>query len=307
MLIIDELRALRQKFINRSSLKEKVFYQFLVNAPLSYPTENNLARVEQICCSVFCVDIPPKIDLTNLIEAHRRTQPISGIHYTENLIELTAMALQDPGLERKTLKAYSEGHSIRDFHILHVLFSDLGSNTPIIQGTIDEIALHLHKKSFPEKWKDLLLLSLEEASDLMDLYVIEQWYKQAMDDNPITHRTNDIIYIKSMLAQVVEKTERRVKYAIKIVSVLLLCSISYWLFPLIVRNWDQVEPIMAVIEILGSLTFTVIIIVAGFMPDRIKFLNSLREKIIDWVFRRKGFKRLELKETLDRLANQNEK
>lgn len=307
MLIIDDLRALRQKFINRSSLKEKVFYQFLVNAPLSYPKKNNLARVEQICCSVFCIDIPPKIDLTNLIEAQRRTQPIGGMHYTENLIELIAMALENPEAERETLKAYSENHSTRDFYILHVLFPTLGPNIPTAQGTIDEIALHLYKGSFPEKWKDLLFMGLGEASDLVDLYIIEQWYKQAIDDNPIVHRTNDIIYIKSTLAQVVEKTERRVKLAIKIVSVLLLCSISYWLFPLIVRNWDQVEPIMAVIEILGSLIFTVIIIVAGFIPDRIKFLNSLREKIIDWVFRKKGFKRSELKETLNRLTNQNEK
>ena len=307
MLIIDELRGLKQKFINTSSPKEQAFYQFLLNKPLSYPAKNDLTEIEQIYYSVFCIDIPLKKDLTNLIEAQRRTQPIGGMHYTENLIELTAMALVNPELEKDTLKAYSENHSTRDFYILHVLFSDSGSNTPTSQGTIDEIALHLYKESFPEKWKTLLLMGLEEASDLIDLYVIEQWYKRAMDDNPIIHRTNDITYVKDALGQVVEKTERRVKLTIKIVSVLLLGSTSCWLVPLILRNWDEAEPIMAVVQFLSFLIGVLVIVFIGFIPDRIKLLNSLREKIIDWVFRRKGFNRLDLKETLDQLTNQGEK
>ena len=50
-----------------------------------------------------------------------KNQPIGGMHYTENLIELTAMALENPELERGNLKAYSESHSTTDFYILHVL------------------------------------------------------------------------------------------------------------------------------------------------------------------------------------------
>ena len=57
------------------------------------------------------------------------------------------------------------------------------------------------------------LLPLYETSDLTDFYVIEQGYLQAMDDNPIVHQTNDIIYVRDTLAQIVEKTERRVKFA----------------------------------------------------------------------------------------------
>ena len=253
MLIIDELRSLRQKFINRSSLKEKVFYQFLVNAPLSYPRKNNLARIEQICCSVFCIDIPPKIDLTNLIEAQRRTQPIGGMHYTENLIELIAMALENPEAERETLKTYSENHSTRDFYILHVLFPTLDPNIPTAQGTIDETALHLYKGSFPEKWKDLLFMGLGEASDLVDLYIIEQWYKRAMDDNPIVHQMNDIIYVRDTLDQVVKTTERRVKFTIAGAGTLLLVPMFYWLVPLIIKSWEAAEPIIAILEFLPLL------------------------------------------------------
>lgn len=306
MLIFGELTELKQVLLNKSSLKEKAFYQFLVDEPLNYPAKNDLTEIERICYSVFCTDIPSNKDLTNLIEAQRRTRPIRGMHYTENLIELTAMALKNPELERDTLKEYSENHSTRDFYILYIQFPNLESNIPIAQGPIDEIALHLCKENFPQKWKALLLAGLEEISDLMDFYVIEQWYKRAMDDNPIVHQTHDIIYVRDALAQIVTKTERRVTLAIRIVSVLCIVAISRWLVPLIIRKWDEAEPIIAVIQFLLYLIGISFIVFVGFIPDRIKLFNLFKEKVMNWVFRKKGFNRLELKGTLDRLANRGD-
>lgn len=306
MLLINELKKLRHCFLNNSnlSLKEKAFYHFLVDEPLSYPTGSNLTEIEQICLAVFSGDLSSKKEL---ITAHRKKEPIHGIHYSKNLIELSAMGLYDIEFERENLKSYCEKCSTRDFYILNNLFPDISFTLPKPQGTIDQIALYLHKNNFPQEgWKPALLKALYETSDLTDFYIIEQGYQQAMDDSPIVHQVNDIIYLRNTLVQVIAKTEERVKLTIKVVSVLLLVPISCWLVPLILRNWDEVEPIIVVVQLLGSLIFILTIIFLGFIPDRVKFLNSFREKITDWVFRRKGFNRLELKETLNRLANQDE-
>ena len=312
MLIIDELTELKHTLFNKSSLKEQAFYQFLVNKPLSYPTKNDLIDIEQIIYSVYCANIPLEKDLTNLIEAHRRTGPIGGMHYTKNIIELTAMALEDPESEKESLRTYSESHSTRDFYILHVLFPDLESNRPIAQGAIDEIALHLYRENFPEKWKTLLLTGLKEISDLIDLYIIEEWYKRAMDDNPIVHRTNDIIYVRDTLTQIVEKTERRIKFAMGVVSVFLLLPIPYWLVPLIVKNWDEAEPTIFAFQFTCFMILNLPALFLGYVPEKIKFFDSLRETIINWVFKNWVFRktdvnRPDLKERLNQLANQNEK
>ncbi len=310
MLLINELKRLRHHLLNNSSLslKENAFYQFLVDKPLNYPTENNLAEIEQICLAVFSGDLLSKKEL---ITTQRKKQPIHGMHYSKNLIELSAMAIDSVELERKNLKSYCENHSTRDFYILNHLFPDISFNPPQPQGAVDQIAQHLYKEESPQEgWKPLLLRAFyetSETSDLIDFYIIEQGYLQAMDDNPIVHRTNDIIYVRDALVHVAAKTERRVKLAMGIVSVLLLVPIACWLLPLIIRNWDEAEPIIAVTELLGSLIGILIIAFVGFIPDQIKVFNLLREKVIDWVFRRKGFNRLDLKETLDRLTNQGEK
>ena len=184
MLLINELIKLRHRLLNTSSLslKEKAFYQFLVGEPLNHPTGNNLAEIEQICLAVFSGDLLSKKEL---ITRQRKKQPIRGMYYTKNLIELSAMARDNVELEQKNLKSYCENHSTRDFYILNCLFPDILFNPPLPQGAVDEIAMHLYKGESPQEgWEPLLLKALYETSDLIDLYVIEQCYKRAMDDNP---------------------------------------------------------------------------------------------------------------------------
>ena len=108
MLIVHELKQLKQTLLDQSSLKEQAFYLFLIEDPLNYPTKSGLSEIEQVCLSVFCANTSFKTNLTNLIETQRRKQPISGMHYTENLIELSAMATDNVELERKNLKSHCE-------------------------------------------------------------------------------------------------------------------------------------------------------------------------------------------------------
>ena len=306
MIIVQELKQLKQNLLNKSSPKEQASYLFLIEEPLNYPTENALSEIEQICLSAFCAGISLNTNLTNLIEAQRRKQPIGGMHYTENIIELSAMATYDVEPERKNLISHCENHSTRNFYILNHLFPNISSNPPPPQGPIDEIALYLYGRNFPQEgWKPLLLKALQETSDLMDFYVIEQGYLQAMDDNPIIHKVNDIIYVRNAFVCFVEKTERRVKRNIGIVSGILVIIIIGWVVHFIVTNWDKAEPTIAATEICIRLILALIIGIMGFTPSKIKIFNLFREKIIDWVFSRKGFNRSELRESLNRLDPNN--
>ena len=300
MLLINELKRLRHSFLNNSSLslKEKAFYQFLVDNPLDYPTENNLAEIEQICLSVFGKNFLSKKDL---VAAQRKKQPIRGMHYTTNLIELSAMAIDNIKLERENLRLYCKKCSTRDFYILSHLFPEISSNLPQPKSAIDQLALHLHESNFPQEgWKPLLLRGLYEASDLIDFYIIEQGYQQAMDDNPIVHRVKDITYIRNTFVRFIQKTEHQVKFTIVVVGIVVLFFFLYWLAPIIVRNWEASEPIIAIRDILFPLLIALLAF-AGYAPDKMRFFNLPREKIIDRIFRWNNLNRQKLKKTLDRL------
>ena len=184
------------------------------------------------------------------------------------------------------------------------MFPNISSNPLPPQGPIDEIALYLYKDEFPrEEWKPLLLEALQEASDLIDFYVIEQGYLQAMDDNPIIRQVQDIIYVRDASVHFVQQTERRVKRNIGIVNSIFVIAIFSGVVGFIVIDWNKAEPIIAAIEIGICLILALIVGFVGFRPDKIRIFNLFREKIIDWIFSRKGFDRSELKERLNRLGS----
>ena len=300
MLIFEEFKRYKQFYLDQSSPKEEIFYEYLIKETLlDFLSKEDLTDMEQICLSVFCPDAPSK---RNLIDRKRKEKVIGGMHYTNNLIELTAMAMDDTEQEKENLKLYCQSNPTRHFYILNQIFPDLSLYRADPHGSVDQIALHLCKRDFPKKgWKPLLLNALYETSDLIDFYVVEQGYQQAMDDHPIVHRINDIAHVRNACEKFVEKVERRVKRAIKTISVLLVIPISCWLAPFIYRNWDQADRIITIIGVLGVLIGILIIVFIGFIPDKVKFINSLIERLIDWVFRKKGFNRSELKKKLDEL------
>lgn len=300
LIIIEEFKRYKQYLFDQSSLKEQMFFRFLVKETLDYPSKEDLTDMEQICLSSFCNDAPSQ---KKLIDRKRKEKVIGGMHYTNNLIELTAMAIDDIKQEEENLKSYCQNNPIKHYYILNQLFPDLSLYRADPHGSIDQIALHLCKKDFPkEGWKPLLLNALYETSDLIDFYVVEQGYQQAMDDHPVVHEVNNIDIVRNDCQKFVEKTERNVKWIIRIIIIFLVVSISYWLVPFILRNWDDVEPIIAIIDFLRDPEGIVLSGCLGYFPGKIKLLNSLNEKAIDWIFKRKGFNRSELKKSLVKLS-----
>ncbi len=303
MLIIEEFKRYKQYLLNQSSLKERIFFGYLAKETLDYPSKKDLTDMEQICLSVFCNDAPSK---KKLIDRKRKEKVIGGMHYTNNLIELTAMAMDDTKQEEESLKLYCKNNPTKHFYILNQLFPNLSLYRADPQGSVDLIALHLYKKDFPnEGWKPLLLNALYETSDLIDFYIVEQGYQQAMDDHPIVHRVNDILYVKSDCDRFVKKTERNVKLIIGIVIFLLLVGLCF-LIPTIREKWNEVEPIFGITGVLLFLIVELFFIFRGKILDRTKFTKLIIEKITDFVFRMKRLNRSELKEKLDSLQNHDE-
>ncbi len=305
MLIIEEFKRYKQYYLDRSSPKQEIFYKFLNRETLlDFLTKEDLTDIEQMCLSIFCTDVPSR---KKLIERKRKEKVIGGMHYTRNLIELTAMAIDDLKQEEDNLKTYCQDNPTRHFFILNQLFPDLTFYRADPQGSVDQIALHLCQKDLPkEGWKTLLINALYEISDLNDFYVVEQGYHQAMDDHPIIHQVNDILYVKNDCERFVKKTERNVKLAIGLVLFLLLVGICF-LVPTIREKWNEVEPIFGVTGVFLFLIVELIFIFRGKILDRTKFTKMLIEKITNFVFKKKGCNRLQLKESLCRLVNVGEK
>ena len=127
MILADEVAAIEEKLQLQASRKELALYQKLIGNPLPYPGDNKLTDIEQVCLSAFCTGAPNKADL---VERFRRSKPIKGIHYANNLVELSAFAIYDRDSEVDHLKSFCSTSSTRDHLILNQLFPDVCTSRP---------------------------------------------------------------------------------------------------------------------------------------------------------------------------------
>ena len=146
--------------------------------------------------SAFCISAPNK---TDLVERFRRSKPIKGMHYANNLVELAAFAIYDRDSEADHLKSFCSTSSTRDYLILNHLFPGVCPSRPSATRAVDIIATWLDNGSFPHDWKSVFLDAIQNANDLLDLYVIRQGYTHLWECHPSTEQRRDLQYLSSQL------------------------------------------------------------------------------------------------------------
>ena len=185
MFIGQEIKGLETLLLEKASLKEKSFYYYLSDKLLSYPSDADLTEIQKICLALFCTNGP---QVSSEIQKLRKSKPVKGMHYANNLIELFAFVLDNEEAEKVYINEYCNNHSTRDFFVIHNRFSSSCLHPPEVKNEIDQVALYLIGGSMPENWKPLFMGALRQAVDLIDLFVLNKAYIMVLDDHPIAHK-----------------------------------------------------------------------------------------------------------------------
>jgi hypothetical protein len=241
MILAVELAAIEEKLKQQASRKEIALYQRLIGKPLRYPRDDELIDIEQVCLSAFCIGAPNK---TDLVERFRRSKPIKGIHYTKNLVELSAFAIHDRASEANHLKSFCSSSSARDYLILNLLFPGVCTSQPSITRGVDIIATWLNDSSFPEDWKSVFVDALQNANDLLDLYVIRQGYMDLWECHPSTEQRRDLQHISGQLDRAISRIKLRSNRRFNAIASVAMVAGSAVIAYLAVRRWDIAEPVI---------------------------------------------------------------
>ena len=204
------------------------------------------------------------------------------MHYANNLIELFAFALDDEEAENTHINGYCKDHSARDFFVINDRFLISSLHPPEAKNEIDQIALYLIEGSMPENWKPLFMEALEQAADLIDLFVLKKAYILVLDDHPIVHKFAEVDILCDQFTCLLMKMENRIRkqiaLAVSIPVLFVLFAVAYWA----IKYWDKAEPIVFVVQGIVFVIFILLFLFTGVMPDKIESINQLRERIIDW-------------------------
>ena len=292
MFIGQEIKELETLLLAKASLKEKYFYYYLDSTPLPYPSEAELTEIQKICLSLFCTNGP---QMAAEILKLRKSKPIKGMHYANNLIELFAFALDDEEAENTHINEFCKDHSTRDFFVINDRFSSSCLHQPQAKNEIDQIALYLNEGAMPENWKPLFMGALKQAADLIDLFVLNKAYILVLDDHPIAHKFAEVDILCDQFTNVLIKMENRIRkqiaLAVSTPVLFVLFAVAYWA----IKYWDQAEPIIFVVQGVLFVFFILVFLFTGVMPNKIESINQRRERIIDWRLGCLGIDRHEMK------------
>lgn len=291
MFVAEELKKLTEKLFANASEKEKVFYNYLVKTSTNYPTDTALSEIEQVCFAAFCSNTP---DRRSLAEKLSRSKPIKGLHYTNNLIELAAVARFGFDSETDKLNSYCRSNSTRDFFILKKLFPKISTFRPDPRNAIDRLAVYLMDDNLPEEWKPIYLEALGNTSDLLDAFVVWEAYLYIMDRHPATKQNNSLVTITASVQQSINYVDRLVKNIFTIFLLLVLNFSSFGLIYFILGYWDKAEPTLAAIGVIITNFFFLYQFFKGKELDHFMVINKAKISISNNLLKKLGINRAEV-------------
>jgi hypothetical protein len=295
MLLADELKTLTDKLKAKASQKELTFFLYLINDPLVYPLDENLSEQEQVLCAAFCSGAPAKSELA---EKLRGTKPIRGIHYSNNLIELTAFAKYELKQEIEHIKAYAANHRTRDYFILNRIFPEVLSYPPKPANAVDKIASKILTGDLSNNDKSLLFEAVQRIEDLLDVYVVREGYLLLLDYQPATRYRIDLSILTSQLTKAIKRIDAATRVVLVLGIGYLLVRFYVWIIPIIYHSWNEAEPIFAIIESVLLGVEVLILFLIGAQPEKLRFIKAFTRSVGTIVLRLIGINRNEVEERI---------
>lgn len=303
MLLADELRSLKEKLDSAASLKERAFFRFLIDDPLDYPSNGDLSEQEEVVFAAFCARGPKK---KLLVEKLRGTKPIKGMHYSTNLIELAAFARFDLDKEIENLKNYAKDHSVKEFFVLKKLFPSVLDYPPAALKVIDHIALKLIDGRLSSNDKPAIASAIQDSEDLLDVFILHTAYEHLLDLQPATQYRRDARDLSRQLVVLIRRVDIAVRIVIAAITGFALYRLYRWIVPIIREEWNEVEPIAFIIQIVFWGVAILVLIVLKTQPDKLKFIKHTITFLVTVILRLMGINRREVENRMAGYVNKND-
>jgi hypothetical protein len=187
-----------------------------------------------------------------IIKQIQNTEPFKGFHYSNKLIEVIAMAKHDFEFEKNNLSEIAKNGTFKEIFIIQKVFPDfkqLSYETP--KTSLDKLIQHILIQKNYDKLSSLILETLTDSTDLIDLYILECAIKEAWDLHPDRQLQQDIKLLINLHNKLEHKIKTRFKWvygSLLAISAFFLVSLISWV---ILSFWDEwnLEPVLTAISI----------------------------------------------------------
>lgn len=259
MSLINEINLKRESINEKSSLIEKLFYSFLSRKGIKRNAlPSKASNFEKIAYSSF---IDNSFEIKAILKKEQKVDSKFDFHYSNNLIELSAMSLADFSFEKSNINEFLKTASLREAFTISEIFEGFTFSTNRnIETKVDELVNYAFVKEDVSCFPNSIIEAIQNADDLIDIFIIEKCYEYFVSIHPVT-KTNEKL---SLLINSIEKyntlNETRIKRILFGKIVVLLAVFGGSIGYMIPEYWTEyeLEPIVTAILIVSSWVIIVI-------------------------------------------------
>lgn len=308
-LLIAEIKQKEEQLLEKTSLREKFFYQYLTGgAPPETPA--NIGDIDRICAVAF----GGRGDFNKakgLIEKSRNVRLKKGIHFSNNLIAVCGFSLLNDSVRKDELVIFFKSQSLKEQFLIAKLFGEFVLEKSASLNPIEQLIDKVHLQKNPENAANLIFESIKVCDDIVDLYIITDSFKKLIQLRPNRIVEDEAIRLAQEVDALITTVERHVNNFVNVcagtVSLIVAASVIYFT----ISYWVtlDLEPLFTGISIAAAfILFPIgIYFYSSYAPNNpvstfiFSVLDQLKQSFVERWFTRNGVNADLLKDIIQKL------
>lgn len=287
MTLIDEILKKENDILQRSGVREKLFYHFLTGKGKDSAITIPDGEIDKVCYAAFT---DSQIDISKELQRSLNAAPVRGLHFSNNLLSLIAFSIKSQEAKDKYLNDYFNSSSLTHQFILNKIFHEpaLPNNSKVVSD-FDKLVNEIFIKKNYGCDQQLLFSGYEKANDLIELFIVREAYQEILKIHPNTETLNLLKELAISFQKMIDASKKRIDSYVN-VAILIIAFVLIIGIPFIIKQkwitWD-LEPYITGIQIsIGMLSFFAVILF-NTNPDWFRVVQNFKDNLLHRYFERK--------------------
>ncbi|MCC6837043.1 MAG: hypothetical protein IT234_00775 [Bacteroidia bacterium] len=287
MTLIDEILKKEKDILQRSSVREKLFYSFLTGKEKDTTISIPDGEIDKVCYAAFT---DSQIDISKELQRSLNAAPIRGLHFSNNLLSLIAFSIKSQDAKSKFLNEYFNSNSLVYQFILNKIFHTPAlPNNPKVVSDFDKLIDEIFIKRNYGYGEQLLFMAYEKANDLIELFIVREAYQEILKIHPNTETGNLLRELALSSQKIIDASKKRIDSYVNVTILSIAFALIVGLPYLINKKWAawDLEPYITGIQISIGVFWFVVMVLFNTNPNWFKVVQNFKSWLLRAYFERK--------------------
>ena len=239
MILIQEIAKKKKQLIEKSYVLEKTLYALLSGQQLNISDRQTSNNIEKIGLGLLEGN---RNKVVAIIQKEQKADSSFQYHYCQSLLELTIMTLADPKFEQVNIHSFLKTRGLKEAFVLSFATNTIDitsqkATSSKIDKLINQIFIKKDLSSFTKHFID----ALQDADELLEIFVIEKCYENLIDFHPIPNVKKKIEFLLFAIEKYNDRIELKIKrqfFAWSLIILIILGSVIGYVIP---AYWSQYD------------------------------------------------------------------